>query len=152
MKPDSEGEGRRPSFEAAIEKSIEEGLQAILGQSGLQMVLSLHPLDSLASDPARFHEVLKGIFMSSGAAIIEREIARRLVSCLGEGFPRQRWLTNSNVLRRGSNREKELVRRFVALGAEPEGYRVDLELNAAGRTRSSAIELTSLRFASAFKK
>jgi hypothetical protein len=156
LKPDSEGEGRRPSFEAAIEKSIEEGLQAILGQSGLQMVLSLHPLDSLSSDPARFHEVLKGIFMSSGAAIIERETARRLVGHLGGGLPRQSWLAsaawNANPLRRASKREKKLIREFVELASEPEGYLMELDLKAPGRTRAGGVELTSLTFASAFKK
>jgi len=68
-----------------IEQSIQEGIRHVLGESGLEMLLSLRPLSHLSTDPAGFHEFLKGIFMHDGATIIETEIASRLLEKVGNG-------------------------------------------------------------------
>src|SRR5271156_5036267 len=89
---------RQPETEAVLEKSIQEGLLHILGESGTQMVLTKCPLDQISADPEVFHGVLESIFMEQGALVIEREVAHRLLEALGsktkvEGRSLRSWLT-----------------------------------------------------------
>lgn len=148
-------EQKRPEFEEMLEQSVEEGVGAILGQSGLQMLLRLCPLDRLASDPMAFHEVLKGIFMQSGAVVIEREVARRLLDRVAKARPvsgrvHRWWLTGAISSAGGAGRtsagERRVLEQYAALAALPAGH----SSQVAGGTAS--IEITSTRFASAFKK
>jgi hypothetical protein len=137
-------------------------LREVLGQSGLQMVLSHYPLNRLSTDPEAFHEVLKGIFMENGAAIIEREIGRRLLDRMGthmagEGRIHRWWLATAALSTKGSGgasaREKNVLRQFVALSTRPKGHPSAAKLGeAGGASGASSIDLTSMRFASAFKK
>jgi hypothetical protein len=153
---------KRPESDAILKLSIEEGLRNLLGESGLRMVLSLYPLDGPSIDPVGFHDVLKGIFMEEGAAILEQEIARRLLEKVGRkggGGTRSRlsWMmpasSDANGSRTVSEKDKEVLRQFVASASFPKSYRMEAELDGirSGK-RSSTIEQTSLRFASAFKK
>jgi hypothetical protein len=155
-----DGEGR-PEFQGILDRSIEEGLRSVLGESGVQMVLSLHPLSSISADPARFHEAMRDIFLDNGAAIIEREIARRLLLSAGreraKGRAHRSWLSatsfGSRSSARVSDREKRVLRKFVALASLPQGHRPETLTNQAWKLgRASSIELTSSRFAAAFKK
>ncbi len=149
-------------FQAVLDKSIEDGLRHVLGESGLQMVLRLHPLPTLSTDPARFHEAMQSIFMENGAAIIEREIARRLLQNAGrertDGRAHRPWFVVADFGARPSGRasktEKRVLRKFVALASLPHSHLTgSISLRTRGpRGEASSIELTSLRFADAFKK
>lgn len=143
---------KQPEFEAILEQSIEEGLRHILGQSGLEMVLNLYPLKRISADPVVLHEALKDIFMGSGAAIIEREVARRLLENVGnakaEGRRRHSWLAAASNRRSSggvSKREKQVLRQFLALESLARGGS-RLKLGA------TPVELTAENFAYAFKK
>jgi len=141
--------------EAILEQSIEEGIRHILGESGLEMVLSLHPLTELSTDAVGFHEFLRGIFMDDGAAIIEREIASLLLGKLGdarrsEGGAFLSWLgsafSRAKSPRGTSARERDALRQFLAL----ESLRGDREEKLgvhrwANRARS--FDLSASRFA-----
>ncbi len=125
------------------------------------MVLSIHPLDELSKDPVAFHEALTWIFMDSGAAIIEREIARKLLDRMGEnpiGKNSHLWSftipeSHSKSSQRVSEAEKKVLRQFLALASLQKVYPAESEIDANGDTiGASSIELTALRFASAFKK
>jgi hypothetical protein len=143
-----------------IEQSIQEGIRHVLGENGLEMLLSLRPLSRLSTDPAGFHEFLKGIFMHDGATIIETEIANRLLEKVGNGRGKEgrsflSWLgaTFSRAKSSGgvSAREKDALGQFLALESvrtsrsaeEKHGRR---RWTSAGR----AFELTASRFAFAF--
>ena len=162
MEPGTRDGVGSPEFELMLEQSMEEGVREVLGQSGLLMVISNCPLHRLSTDPVVFHQVLKGIFMENGAAIIEREIARRLLDKVGnERAPTGRfhggWLSAASLgskgPRRASARDKKVLRQFVALATLPQGRRTGVQLGATGGTSgATSIELTSLRFADAFKK
>ncbi len=149
--------GERPrqlEFDAILEKSIEEGLRNILGQSGLQLVLSLYPLKRISTDPAMFHEILSEVFQESGAALIEREVAGRLLQNVGNGMDvrgasRRSWLAAASGGRefgRASKREKEVLRQFLALESLADGHA------RKARPEEARIDLTAARFAFAFKK
>lgn len=126
------------------------------------MVLSQHPLTELSADPLRFHEALKGIFLENGAAVIEREIARRLLDKVGssqDGARRSRhsWLRAARSSAKGKGaataKERKVLRQFLALALLPKGHPMGAGPDATrGAIRASSIELTSLKFASAFKK
>jgi hypothetical protein len=145
----------RPDLGTVLEESIKEGLREVLGQSGLQMVLSLQPLGHISTDPAAFHDAMTSIFMERGATIIEREIARRLLDKLGGESARDgrvhRWrfqtsVSGADAPARASAREKEVLRKFVNLATFPQA-------RTMGHAREPAsVEITSMRFASAFKK
>ena len=161
MTPGPEGGQKRPEFEAILEQSIEGGLREVLGESGFQMVQSHYPLNHLSTDPVTFHKVLKDIFMENGAAIIEREIARKLLDKVGPvgtgGGRLHRWLATAASSTKGpgraSAREKEVLRQFVALATLPRSHPSRAMLDeGAGASEATSIELTSTRFASAFKK
>jgi hypothetical protein len=163
LSPEPERGPERPEFEILLEQSIEDGLREVLGQSGLQMVVRLCPLDRLSTDPAAFHEALKAIFMENGAVIIEREIARRLLDRLGadwagEGRLHRWWVANgSSSSAKGpqgaSAREKKVLREFVALSALPRGHSTEgAPRHAEGAREAISLELTSIRFGAAFKK
>lgn len=155
MEPRKGERPKQPEFEAFLEQSIEGGLRHVLGQSGLQMVLSQYPLDRISKDPAVFHKVLKDIFMETGAAIIEREVARRLLENVGNeleatGRSGHRWLATASSNGKGavrvSKKEKEVLRQFLAPESLPEGR------PTRGGLEETPIELTATRFAHAFKK
>ena len=162
MEPGTRDDVRRAEFEQKVEQSIEEGLREILGQSGLQMVLSHHPLKRLSADPEALHEVLQKIFMDNGALIIEREVARRLLDKVGkeragEGRLHRWWLPTAASGSKGPGRasasEKRVLRQFVALATLPQGHRRAVQPGATGGiSGATSIEFTSLRFADAFKK
>ncbi len=126
------------------------------------MVLSHYPLNELSTDPIAFHDFLKGIFMENGSAIIEREIARRLLDGVangrvGRGGLHLGWLAAATSTPKGPGRalakEKKILRQFVALATLPRGHQTAANLvPIEGTSRASSIELTSLRFADAFKK
>ena len=130
MGPGTQGATPRIENDAILEQSIEEGIRHILGESGLEMVLSLHPLAELSADPAGFHAFLKGIFMDDGAAIIEREIGSRLLGKVGNprtrdgrSFLSRLEATFSRAKSQGSAsaREKDALRQFLALESLREG-------------------------------
>ncbi len=159
MVPRPESGQKRPELEELLEQSIEDGLREVLGPSGLQMVLSHYPMARLSTEPEAFHEVLEGIFMENGAAIIEREIGRRLLDRMGadkagEGRLHRWWLATAALSKKGpgqaSAREKKVLRQFVALSTLPKSHSAGAKLGDASGTTS--IDLTSARFASAFKK
>jgi len=143
----------RIEHDAILEQSIEEGIRHILGESGLEMVLSLHPLAELSADPAGFHAFLKGIFMDDGAAIIEGEIGNRLLGKVGnrrvrDGRSFLSWLeaTFSRAKSQGSAsaREKDALRQFLALESLREGRREKDGMHRwANRARS--FDLTASR-------
>jgi hypothetical protein len=146
---------KQPDFDAILEKSIEGGLRHVCGQSGLQLVLSLYPLKQISTDPAMFHKVLREIFQESGAVIIEREVARRLLEEVGnemtvEGNSRRSWLATANSKGKESGRvsqkEKEVLQQFL----DPESFpKVHARKEKPGET---PIDLTVEQFAYAFKK
>jgi hypothetical protein len=155
MKPERGAHPEQPQFDAILGRSVEDGLRQVLGESGLQLVLSLYPLDRISGDPAVLHEALKDIFMASGAVIIEREIAKRLVERMGnqaegEGPQSRSWLAGLAVHLRSpggaSKREKEVLRQFLALESLERGA------HANGRLEETPIEMTAANFAYAFKK
>jgi hypothetical protein len=144
-----------------IEQSIQEGIRHVLGESGLEMVLSLHPLSVLSADPAGFHEFLKGIFKDDGAAIIEIEIASRLLEKVGNGRARE----GSSILsrleaafsRKSSGgvpaREKDALRQFLALESVRESRRAEAKLGAHRWTnKGRSFQLVGSLFAFANKK
>jgi len=145
----------QPEFDAVLQRSVEDGLRHVLGESGLQLVLSLYPIERIATDPVALHEALKDIFMASGAAIIEREVARRLLEIVGnqansEGRHRRSWLaaatSHEKSSGRVSKREKELLRQFLSLESLARGGHVK------GKLEETPIEMTAANFAFAFKK
>jgi len=138
-----------------LEQSIEGGLRHVCGQSGLQLVLSLYPLKQISTDPATFHKVLRDVFQESGAVIIEREVARRLLESVGngitvEGGSRRSWpataSSRGNDSGRVSRKEKELLRQFLEVESLPKS-RPWKEKPGATQT-----DLTVAQFAFAFKK
>jgi hypothetical protein len=145
---------KQPEFKAILEQSIVDGLRHVLGESGLQMVLSQYPLDSISADPMMFRNAMEDIFMESGAAIIEREVARRLLDAVGDEKgagvrSRHSWLTaasNQKAPGRASKKEKEVLRQFLALESLSKGH------SAEGKGQSPQIDLTAATFAYAFKK
>jgi hypothetical protein len=146
---------KQPEFEAVLEKSIQEGLLHILGQSGMQMVLSKCPLGQISADPEAFHDFLEAIFMEQGALMIEREVAHRLLDALGsetkvEGSWRRSWLaigtSHGKTSGRVSKDQKEVLRQFLALEALPMGH------EKKGKAEALSIELTAASFAYAFRK
>jgi hypothetical protein len=163
LTPGQEGGHKSPEFEEVLKRSIEDGLREILGQSGLQMLLSHFPLNRLPTDPVVFHETLKGIFMENGASVIEREIARRLLDRMGgerpgEGRLHRWWLATAAALSaerpgEASASEKKVLRQFMTLSSLPKGHLTSPGLRGTGGAiTASSLELTSMRFASAFKK
>jgi len=154
LEPERGERPRQPELDAILEESIQEGLRNILGQSGLQLVLSLLPQGRISTDPAMFHQILSKVFQESGTAIIEREVAGRLLANVGkarevEGASRRSWFTAASRGResdRASKKEKEVLRQFLALESLAEGR--------AGKARPemTQIDLTAARFAFAFKK
>ena len=141
-----------------LEESIVEGLRYVLGESGLQVVLRQRPLQVLASDPTEFHEALTSIFKEAGAAIIEKEIARRLLDKAGtkEDQLHRSWLSTviirAGAARRVSQAEKKALRQYVALADLPRAHGAEVSASRHGMGMAKSIELTSLAFADAFKK
>lgn len=138
-----------------LEKSIEDGLRQILGQSGLEMVRNLYPLRRISADPIALHEALKDIFMASGAAIIEKEIARRFLEAAGnemkvEERSRFLWLAAGASKGRSPGRvskmEKEVLQQFLALESLARGG------HTYATPEPTPIEMTVTNFAYAFKK
>jgi hypothetical protein len=161
LRPGEASNPTNPDFQATLEASVLEGLRYVLGESGLQMVLRMHPLPSLSSNPAEFHEAMVDIFKEGGAQIIEREIARRLLqkTAMQEGReqPHHHWFTITALggSSRGkvSSSERRVLKRFVALASLPNDHRVESASSSPFIVpASNSIELTSLRFAAAFKK
>jgi hypothetical protein len=145
-----------------IEQSIQEGIRHVLGESGLEMVLSFRPLSHLSTDPAGFHEFLKGIFRDDGAAIIEIEIARRLMEKVGDARGREgrsflSWLGAAFSRAKSSggvaSREKDALGQFLAFESVRQSRSAEAKLGARRFTNSGrSFELTASRFAFAFKK
>ena len=162
MKPGDRDGVERPEFEAVLEQSIEEGLHYVLGESGVKMVLTTHSLAELSENHLRLHEALSDIFMENGATLIEREIAKRLLDKVGsarDGARRSNssWLTaarsSASAEGRATARERKVLREFMALALLPRDHQASAEPDAThGRIQARSIELTSVRFASAFKK
>ncbi len=159
MQPGTTTGAKAADFQQVLNRSIEQGLRNILGESGTQMVLSVHPLDSISTDFERFHKAMRAIFKDTGAIIIEREIARILLENVGNERNRQGWwlrmwpLTSSSTgttVGRASEKEKRLLRRFLALESIPGGHSADPE--RLGEYGEGPIELTAINFAYAFKK
>ena len=155
MGPEREERPGQPEFDAVLRRSVEDGLRHVLGESGLQLVLSLYPIERISADPVALHEALKDIFMASGAAIIEREVARRLLEAVGnqansDGGHRRSWLaaatSHEKSAGRVSRKEKEVLRQFLALESLARGGHM------RGKPDEIPIEMTAANFAFAFKK
>ena len=155
MERERRGRPKQPGFDPILEQSIEDGLLDIAGQSGLQLVLSLYPLKQISTDPAMFHKVLRDVFKESGAVIIEREVARRLLERVGndmtvEGDSRRSWLATASSKGKESGRvskkEKEALREFLELEPLPKGHA------RKEKPGATPIDLTVAQFAYAFKK
>jgi hypothetical protein len=125
------------------------------------MVLSLHPLSVLSADPAGFHEFLKGIFKDDGAAIIEIEIASRLLEKVGNG----RASEGSSLLsrlgaafsRKSSAgvraRENDALRQFLALESVRKSRRAEAKVGAHRWTnKGRSFQLTGSPLVFANKK
>jgi hypothetical protein len=144
-----------------VEQSIQEGIRHVLGESGLAMVLSLHPLSRVSSDPLRFHELLIGIFREDGAAIIEMEIATRLLEKFGSdggeqgrSFLSRLAATFSRAKSSGgaSTREGDAFRQFLALESVRKSRSAEDGPGARRWTnRSRSFELVSPGSVLAFK-
>jgi len=158
LRPGETDDSKSPDFQITLEESVIGGLRGVLGESGLQMVLRLYPLPSLSSDPVRFHRAMVEIFKEEGANIIESEIARRLLeksAKIASGRVQHQWFTLKAFGRRKgqvSADEKKVLKRFVALASLPRDHEPVSPISPGLRSNSSSIELTSLRFAAAFKK
>jgi hypothetical protein len=155
LEPERNASPEQPEFDEILERSVEEGLRNILGESGMQLVVTLYPLNRISSDPVALHEALKDIFMASGAEIIEREVARKLLETIGSGRDeesrhRRSWLaaaaSNWKSSGNASKREKEVLRQFLALESLSRGG------HAKARLEETPIEMTVANFARAFKK
>jgi len=126
------------------------------------MVLSLHPLNELSADPAGFHEFLKGIFKEDGAAIIEIEIASRLLEKVGHGravegrsFLSRLGTAFSRAKSSGgvAAREKDALRQFMAFQSVRKGRSGGEVLGFHRRTNNSgSFQLKGSLFAFANKK
>jgi len=121
--------------------------------------LSQHPIETLSSDAAAFHAFLVSIFMENGAAILEREIARRMLDKARKEYrlPRLSWRASITVggdrSRRVTLEEMRSLRQFVALASLPRDHRSRPTPDLAGSEgMTTSIEYTSLAFADAFKK
>ncbi|MDA4115553.1 MAG: hypothetical protein OK442_03225 [Thaumarchaeota archaeon] len=145
----------QPEFGTAFERSIEEGLRHVLGESGLQLVLSLYPLGQISTDPVMLHKILRDVFNENGAAVIEREVATRLLANIGNetapkaghGGPwRAAPSPKGKASPQVSKREKDVLLKFLALKSLPRGG------SGNSRLELSPIDLTAARFAHAFKK
>jgi hypothetical protein len=144
----------QPELGAVLERSIEEGLRHVLGESGLQLVLSLYPLKRISTDPVMFHKILRDIFNENGAVLIEREVAKTLLANIGneassEAGPRNlRRAAPSPMSKTPAqvSQMEETLLKFFAL--EP------LERGGPGNPKPELrqIDLTAARFAHAFKK
>jgi hypothetical protein len=154
---DSERRGRpkQPDFDAILEQSIEGGLRQVCGQSGLELVLSLHPLKQISTDPVLFHKVLRDVFKMGGAEVIEREVARRLLQSVGneitvEGESRLSRLATAPSGRKESARvtkkESDLLQQFLELESLPKSHA------RKEKPGATPIDLTVAQFAYAFKK
>jgi hypothetical protein len=102
-----------------------------------------------------FHKVLRDVFQESGAVIIEREVARRLLESVGndmtvEGDSRRSWLATAsprgNESSRVSKKEKEVLRQFLVLESLPKSH------SRKEKPGATPIDLTVAQFAYAFKK
>jgi hypothetical protein len=160
LEPGRQGVLSRPEHEM-VQESIQEGIRHILGESGLAMVLSIRPLSQLSADPSGFHEFLKGIFRDDGAAIIEIEIARRLLEKVGKGhvsegrsflsrlgsvFSRTRSTGGSSA------REQDALRQFLALESVRKSRSAEDRVGGYSRAnRGRSFELIASRFAFASK-
>jgi hypothetical protein len=156
LEPGRRGQPKKqPDFDAILEQSIEGGLRHVCGQSGLELVLSLCPLKQVSIDPAVFHKVLRDVFKESGAVIIEREVARRLLQSVGddvtvEGDSRRSWLATARSggkeSGRGSKKENDVLRQFPEPESLPKGHA------RKEKPVATPIDLTVAQFAYAFKK
>lgn len=157
MPTDGRARPRQGGFQTLLDQSVEEGLRYVLGESGLQMVLALYPLEDLSKDPGEFHLAMASIFKPRGAAMIEQEIARRLLDLAGDqrmgaGRKGHRWLSS---LRTGERRsgtisasDMKTLRRFAALASLPEGDEEGGPALPASRRQPG---VRYARFAAAFK-
>jgi hypothetical protein len=155
----SHDDKRRAESTAVLERSIQDGLRYVIGESGLEMILKDHPLETLSSDVAGFHAVLVEIFKENGAALIEREIAGRLLDGAGRqrgpsGLPgHSSGLSSAGRPPRMSRDDARALRQLVQLAIAPRGrHGGSSQSILVGEGTSSSIETTSLAFADAFKK
>jgi hypothetical protein len=155
LEPERRERTKQLDFDGILEQSIEDGLLHVCGQSGLQLVLSLYPLKQISTDHAMFHNILREVFQETGAIIIEREVARRLLESVGnemaaEGSSRRPWLATAGSKGRergpSSKKEREVLRQFLELEPFSKGH----ARNA--KPGETPIDLTVAQFAQAFKK
>jgi hypothetical protein len=107
-----------------LRRSIDEGLRDVFDAGGIEMIFRMNPVDSLIDEPRRLHEFLVGVFAETGALLIERKIAERL-------------LDNLRGDASGAQAEAKAVRRFV------DQMRVE---------KKGSMGRTAVRFAEAFAK
>jgi hypothetical protein len=145
LAPERETLGQ-PEAGAVLERSIEEGLRHVLGESGLQLVLSLYPLKRISTDPVMFHKILRDVFNENGAVVIEREVATRLLANIGNETPPEAGTGTPWRAAQVSKREKEVLLKFLALESLSRGGL------GSPKPEPGPIDLTAARFAHAFKK
>jgi hypothetical protein len=159
LEPGAKPSGKRVDFQNVLARSIEQGLRNVLGESGAQVVLSLHSLESLSSDSERFHRAITAIFLDSGAAILEREIARLLLENIGNEPDREGWWlrvwqmggsSKGQASGRPSEKEKRILQQFLALASIPHDHPTDSE--QVEERDDGSLEQTAAKFAYAFKK
>lgn len=147
--------GGGPAYQPILAQCIAEGLQSILGESGSQMVLRLHSIQSLSNDADTFHAAMAAIFREEGARVLEREVGARLLERMPAGgrggfLGRRRRQKPLGATRSGvSSAERDLLKRFLSVAFEESSPTVDPIPVGFGR---GSIAMTSLRFAAAFKK
>ena len=150
-----------------LERSIEEGLRSVVGQSGVEMILRLGSVEPFAADPRKLHELLVSIFADQGALTIERAIVGTLMDKLGKAdksgvgsMPNQ--LLNSGLDPRSLNtdgdfeHEMKVFRRFAETVDLPGAHSIHLTtlrvvINGSKRARDSMGTTASI-FADAFVK
>jgi hypothetical protein len=138
-----------------LQASIEQGMGAVLGKSGLDMITRSAPLEVLASDPRKLHEILVSIFTKKGALIIEREIARSLLDALGEATHDAADQVGANsAVDNDLERQRNVVRLFAKVAALPKGHLgLQQTLSAAsGKGAVSFFESAAKGLADAFTK
>ena len=128
-----------------LEGSIADGLRQVLGQSGVEMISSLKPIDVFAADPRKLHALLVSIFGEEGTVVIEKEIAKRLLGRIDEGEKPNADAPHGEKKRYGDlEYEKRVIRRFAEIAELPGGH--------SKKSARGSIDSTAERFAEAFTK
>jgi L-fucose mutarotase/ribose pyranase (RbsD/FucU family) len=68
----------KSNFPSMLRESMQSGIRSVLGESVLQAVRSLLPLDDCVQRPDEFHHKLSPIFGDRGAETLEKMVVKDL--------------------------------------------------------------------------